>query len=187
MEKLIFTSLGIVSISLFFLTFIDNSNDLSKNSVNHSIVNIKSINSETDKDSLEKEEIITSVKSTNNPQKLTIQSSPHKQSEKEMSTLSYLNYRKEQHLLKEKKMRQYLAYQQQLKHIREGGVKSNLEREKRSHEVQFQHYYTSMMMSQRAEKHYTFMKQNREMQKRREQMQSLRERQQLQTKYRGEL
>ena len=187
MEKLIFTSLGIVSISLFFLTFIDNSNDLRKDSVNHSVINIKEKKSEIDRDNLEKEKIITSSKSTTNLQKLTIQSSPHRESEKEMSTLSYLNYRKEQHQLKEKKIRQYLAYQQHLKQIREGGVKSNLEREKRSHEVQFQHYYTSMMMSQRAEKHYTFMKQNREMQKRREQMQSLRERQQLQTKYRGEL
>jgi len=187
MEKLILTSLGIIAVSLLFLTFMEKENDLNSKNENHYVLEIKKNNSELRHLESEKKRVIASVSPNNTSKVLTNSSKNQKQSEREAFALSYFNYRKEQHQLEQKKMRQYLAYQKELKHIREGGVKSQLEREKSHHEVQFQRHYTSMMMSQKNRREYNFMKQNREMQKRRERMHSLRERQILQTKYRGEL
>ena len=101
--------------------------------------------------------------------------------------LAYLKYRETEQQMNQKKINHYLDYQSKLQHIREGGVKSDLQNEKRNHEVQFQHQYTSNMMSQRRDKEKNFLEQNKKVKERREQMQSLKQRQILQTKYKGEL
>jgi len=187
MKKLILTSLGIISISMLFLTFTKKDNN---SSIECNIVKIKNNNLEIDKIDIEKENFSTSNISTNSSKPLTIITKIPKgeeKVEKEARYLAYLNYREKQHYLEEKKMNQYLTYQKKLKHIREGGVKSHLQREKKRHEVHFQHQYTSTMMSQKRDKKENFVKQKRKIELRREHMHSLKDRQMLQTKYRGEL
>jgi len=106
---------------------------------------------------------------------------------KKTEHLTYLAYRETNYQTKQKQLNQYLTHQSKLKHIREGGVQSDLQREKRNHEIQFQKQYTSIMMSQQREREEIFLRQNNKVKERREQMHSLKQRQILQTKYRGEL
>ena len=190
MKKLILTSLGIISISLLFLTFTKKESHSSKNSINNNAISTKNDGSELKKNNLEKEALLISNIASNTLKKSAITSEIPKEKEKiekERQYLAYLNYRKEQYKVRERKMSQYLTHQKELTHIREGGVKSKLRREKRKHEVRFQNQYKSTMMSQRQEHQERFIEQKRKIERRREHMQSLKERQQLQTKYRGEL
>jgi len=187
MKKLILTSLGIISISLLFLTFTKKENN---SSINRNNIKIKNNNLEIEKKNIEKDNFSTSnisINSSNPIKNVTKVSKKNKRVEKEARYLAYLNYRKEQHQVEEKRMNQYLSYQEKLKNIREGGVKSKLQRERKKHEVQFQHQYTSKMMSQKKDREENFVKQKNNMQERREQIHSLKDRQILQTKYRGEL
>jgi len=190
MKKLILTSLGIISISLLFLTFTKKESHSSKNSIDNNAIATKNDGSELKKNNLEKEALLISNIASNTLKKSAITSEIPKEKEKiekERQYLAYLNYRKEQYKVRERKMSQYLTHQKELTHIREGGVKSKLRREKRKHEVRFQNQYKSTMMSQRQEHQERFIEQKRKIERRREHMQSLKERQQLQTKYRGEL
>jgi len=190
MKKLILTSLGIISISLLFLTFTKKESHSSKNSIDNNAIATKNDGSELKKNNLEKEALLISNIASNTLKKSAITSEIPKEKEKiekERQYLAYLNYRKEQYKVRERKMSQYLTHQKELTHIREGGVKSKLQREKRKHEVRFQNQYKYTMMSQRQEHQERFIEQKRKIERRREHMQSLKERQQLQTKYRGEL
>jgi hypothetical protein len=182
MQKLILISLGVVSLSLIILNY--TRKDIISNNLEH-----KNSTLEIDKSNFQTEKTLITLP-TASPKKLSITTpQTHKKSEIEKKTLyiSYLNYRRSQHNVEEQKRNHYLNHQKELKHIREGGVKSKLQREKRKHEVRFQNQYKSTMMSQIKEKQKKIMEQKRTMERRREQMHSLKERQQLQTKYRGEL
>jgi len=189
MKKLILTSLGIISISLLFLILIKNNNNSDKNNLDTHYIkindNILEINDKPITE--EKNPILTVLKIEHQKTIDKTKNLNEKEIEQKKFYLSYLNYRKEQHQIETKKINHYLTHQKELKHIREGGVKSEIEREKRKYEVQFQHQYKSTMMSQKGYKQKNFMEQKRKMERRREQMQSLKEKQQLQTKYRGEL
>ena len=141
------------------------------------------------KENLVKENSSTLLKTINNLNKteLTRKNLKDKKQIQEEAFLTYLEHREKQHHLKQKKMNQYLTHQKNLKHIREGGVKSELQQEKKKYNIQFQHQYTSMMMSQKREKQEKHIKQNEKIKKKREHMKSLRDKQTLQTKYIGEL
>jgi len=174
MQKLILISLGVVSLSLIILNY--TKKDIISNNLEH-------------KNNFQTEKTLITLP-TASPKKLAITTpQTQKKSEIEKKTLyiSYLNYRKEQYKVREREMSQYLTHQKELRHIREGGVKSKLQREKRNHEVRFQNQYKSTMMSKRQEHQERFIEQKRKIERRREHMHSLQERQQLQTKYRGEL
>ena len=183
MKRLILTSLGIISLCLIFLSFRQDSKTVNK----------KEITTDTLKTHNNPPILIDkiSINQKNNSLLPVIPNQKHSiivnSKEKEIFTRTYLNYRNEQHQLEQKKMNHYLAHQKDLQHIKEGGVKSKLKREKEKHEVQFQHQYRSNMMSQKGNHQKNFMRQVKIRQKRQEQMQSLKERQVLQTKYRGEL
>ena len=181
MQKLILTSLGIISIPLLFLTY---TNKEPNSSINKDRVKIEKQNSEKENFST----LILPVNTSNKHLAIINKISKEKQKiDQRTDYLAYLDYRKEQHQYEQEKMNHYLTHQKNLKHIREGGVKSELQKEKRKHEVQFQHQYQSTMMSQTKERQENFVKQNKKMKERREHMQSLKDRQILQTKYRGEL
>jgi len=189
MKKLILASLGIISIFLLFRTFIKNDNNLDNNILNNNHIKTSNNNSEIESTVLnpKKNQTLTILKSNHQE---TISKKPdqkEKETEEKKVYLSYLNYRKEQHQIETTKMNHYLTHQKELKYIREGGVKSKLQREKRRDEVQFQHQYKSTIMSERSKHKESFIKHKEEIERRREQMHSLKERQQLQTKYRGEL
>jgi len=189
MKKLILASLGIISISLLFRTFIKNDNNLDKKILNNSHIKTSNNNLEIENIALIPKKNQTSTILKNNHQE-TISKKPNykgKETKEKKIYLSYLNYRKEQHQIETRKMNHYLTHQKELKYIREGGVKSKLEREKRRDEIQFQNHYKSIMMSQKTKYKESFIKHKEEIERRREQMHSLQEKQQLQTKYRGEL
>jgi hypothetical protein len=182
MKKLILTSLTIVSFSLFFILYIkgkshpETPKDAQKIKDIHLAINTPKPKEEKNLD------LNTSIKM---PKEISIEKK--RNPKKKSQYLAYLNYRKDFYKIKEKKMTQYLSHQKELQHIRKGGVKSELQQEKRKQEVQFQHQYKSIMMSQKGEIQENFIQQKRGIERKREQMHSLQDKQQLQTKYRGEL
>ena len=98
----------------------------------------------------------------------------------------YQRYREKHYKMQQQRMRQYRAYQSKLKYMREGGAQSKLRAIKEKREKEFRQRYKSSMLSQKEAKQANLLRDNREIQKRREQMQLMQDKQKLQHKFKGE-
>ena len=176
MKKLISAFLGIVLTSLLIWTFTKKN---TQQNIDNSHTNIKNSQIEQNHPIYKKEKNSTSIEK--------IVHLKNRKIDNRLSTLKYLNYRKERHQLEQQKIYRYLTHQKKLQHKKEGGVQSKLQKEKKRDNVRFQNRYISTMMSKRGEKHGSVIDEKRRRVERRELMQSLKNRQILQTKYRGEL
>jgi hypothetical protein len=185
-KKLILTSIFIIFSFIISLNFIKKDNNLAKNNINEHLNDVpnQNINIYENIINKKKSSAIVAFK-TYNIENSPFISSQH--SEKKIPYLTYLNYRKEEHQSRNKKIIQHLIHQKNLKHIREGGVEIVLEKEKKKHEIKFQNQYISNFMSTKREQQENFRKQRREFKQKREQIESLKEKQLLQTKYKGAL
>jgi len=110
----------------------------------------------------------------------------HKSKTKLEQQRAYLRYREKHYKIQQQRMRQYRAYQSRLKYMREGGAQSKLRAIKEKREKEYRQRYESTMMSQKEAKQANLLRDNREIQKRREQMQLMQDKQKLQHKLKGE-
>jgi len=183
MKKLVVIFLGLLFIFGVFMK--KDSTSLEKS--------LETIDLKNEKELLPQERHIDADSSSFSPlphllQKKIIQHQNNKDSkDSDAPYVAYLEYRKEQNIAEQQRLNRYLTHQKNLQQSREGGIRLALEKEHKKHELRFQKQYKSKMMSQRKQHQEHFIQHNKQMKQKREQMHSLRSRQILHTKYRGEL